>query len=131
MHELGLVFHMIDAVEAIAKDNKALEVASITMEIGEVSGVVTSYFRECFESAKTKVPALKEAKLEIVVVEAVSYCQDCKKTYPTVKYGKKCPHCGSDRTYLVYGRELTIREIKVKDPPLEGEETPKNPAKPS
>ena len=124
MHELGLVFHMIDAVEEIAKENKALEVSSITMEIGEVSGVVTSYFRECFQWAKERVPALKSAELDLIVVEAVSYCEDCKKTYPTVKTGKKCPHCGSSKTYLVYGDELNIREIKVKDDPGE------NPANP-
>ena len=123
MHELGLVFHMIDTVEGIAKENQALEVASIVMEIGEVSGVVVSYFRECYQWAKERVPALKNAELEVIVVKAISYCKNCRKTFPTAEHGKKCPHCGSEDTYLVYGNELNIKEIKVKDPP-------ENPAKP-
>ena len=28
---------------------------------------------------------------------------------------KKCPHCGSDNTYLVTGNELRIKDIEVLD----------------
>ena len=41
------------------------------------------------------------------------YCEDCRKTYPTVEHGKICPHCGSEHTYLLQGSEFNIKEIEV------------------
>ena len=40
MHELGLVTHVVRAIEEIGKEEKLTEVASVTLEIGEVSGVI-------------------------------------------------------------------------------------------
>ena len=94
MHELGIVFSMIDEVEEAAKQNHAKKVLSITLEVGEVSTIIPSYFEDCFEWAKKKTDDLQECKLNIVVVEAVSYCRTCKKTYPTTKTGRSCPYCG-------------------------------------
>lgn len=113
MHELGLVFSMIDEVEKVAEENKVKRVASITLEVGEVSTIVPSYFEDCFKWAKLKTKYLTDCKLNIVVVQATSYCQSCKKTYPTTKTGKKCPYCGSEDTYLVSGQQCEIQSIEV------------------
>ena len=43
----------------------------------------------------------------------VSGIDDCKSTYPTVKYGKTCPHCGSGRTWLQQGQEMNIKQIEA------------------
>ena len=113
MHELGIVFSMIDEVEEAAKQNHAKKVLFITLEVGEVSTIIPSYFEDCFEWAKKKTDYLQECKLNIVVVEAVSYCRTCKKTYPTTKTGRSCPYCGGDDTYLVSGQQCEIRSIEV------------------
>ena len=44
MHELGLVVHVIKQVEELAKQNNVKEVKEVTLEVGEVSGVVKQYF---------------------------------------------------------------------------------------
>ncbi|MBE6135264.1 MAG: hydrogenase maturation nickel metallochaperone HypA [Erysipelotrichaceae bacterium] len=121
MHELGIVVHTIDAVEEVAKKNAVKEVTKITLEVGEVSGVVPEYFRDCFEWAKKKTEHLQNCVLDLVVLEAITYCRDCDSTYPTVKYGRECPHCHSGNTYLVTGQEINIRDIEVKqeEPPSE------------
>ena len=46
-------------------------------------------------------------------IPAVTFCEACQKTYPTVQHGKICPHCGSERTFLQSGDEFNIREIEV------------------
>ena len=114
MHELGLVLETISSVEKIAKENDVLSVASLTLEVGEVSSIVPSYFRECFEWAKKKTDYMQDCELEIVIIKGISYCQDCKQTFDTVANGKICPHCGSKATYLITGNELTIHDIKVR-----------------
>lgn len=42
---------------------------------------------------------------------AVTYCEGCGREYPTVEYGRICPHCGSEKTWLLRGNELNIKEI--------------------
>lgn len=116
MHELGIVMHMIDQVERVAGENRVDQVSKINMEIGEVSSVVPGLFTDCFHWAKKKTRHLREAQLELIILEGVSYCQDCKKTYKTTEFAKKCPHCGSERTYLITGNEINIRDIEVADP---------------
>lgn len=113
MHELGIVLNVIDRVEEIAKENKVKKVTKLTLEIGEVSSIVPSYFSDCFEWAKKKTDYMKDTELEMIILEGLSYCRDCKKTYLTTEYAKKCPHCGSDDTYLVTGDEMRIKDIEV------------------
>lgn len=43
MHELGVVFYVIDAVEDVAKHNNVSHIHSVTVEIGEVSTVIPEY----------------------------------------------------------------------------------------
>ena len=113
MHELGIVLNVIDRVEEIAKENNVKKVTKLTLEIGEVSSIVPSYFSDCFEWAKKKTDYMKDTELEMIILEGLSYCRDCKKTYKTTEYAKKCPHCGSDDTYLVTGDERRIKDIEV------------------
>ena len=43
MHELGIVFHIIRTVEDVAKQNDVSRIRRVTLQLGEVSGVVESY----------------------------------------------------------------------------------------
>ena len=43
----------------------------------------------------------------------MSWCDDCKKQYGTVEYGRTCPYCGGGNTWLVQGNEFIIKEIEV------------------
>ena len=113
MHELGIVFNITKQIDEIAKENKVNKVTSLTVEVGEVSTVVPEYFKDCFEWAKKKTEYLKDCKLNLVVLSALSYCEDCKQTYNTVQYGKTCPHCKSEHTYLVTGNEVKMKQIEV------------------
>lgn len=113
MHELGIVFYLIDEVEEIAKKNNAKKVLSLTLEVGEVSSIIPSYFQECYEWAIKKTTYMKECSLNLVVIAGVSYCRSCKKTFSTTENGKKCPLCGSEDTYLVTGSEVNISKLEI------------------
>ena len=89
-------------------------IGSVTLEVGEVSGIIPMYLTDCWQWAiKKRIPALQEAELKIETLEAVTYCENCGQTYPTMKYAKICPHCKSDRTYLLTGNEYNIKEIEA------------------
>ena len=113
MHELGIVIHVVKQVEELVKKNNATKAVEVTLEVGEVSGVVKEYFVDAFNWAANRSEYMKECKLNYIVIQAITYCEDCKRTYQTVKYGKECPYCHSPNTYLTTGRDVMIKDIKV------------------
>ncbi len=115
MHELGVVFNVIRRVEEVAAENDVTSVLSVSLRIGEVSTVIPEMLVDCWNWAVKRTEVLKEAKLEVERIPAVTFCEDCKQTYPTIPNGKICPHCGSAHTFLVQGNEFEIRDIVVAD----------------
>ena len=113
MHELGTVFYVLDRVEELVQENHLEEVGSVTLEVGEVSGIIPEYLTDCWDWAVKRNVLFGDTKLLLEKIPAVTFCEDCKKTYPTVLHGKICPHCGSGRTYLVQGNEFIIKEISA------------------
>ena len=113
MHELGIIFHIIDSVEEVGRENSLSKVSKVTLEIGEVSGVVDEYLGDCWKWASARSKLLDGSELEVEKLPAVTYCENCSEQYSTVKYGKICPNCSSDRTYLLTGNEVSIKEIEA------------------
>ena len=113
MHELGTIVYVIDTVEKLAAEQKLKAVNSVTLEVGEVSGIVPSYLKDFWLYARKKSELLKDTELKILDLPAVTFCQNCKKTYPTVQYAKICPHCQSGNTFLITGNEFNIKEIEA------------------
>ena len=111
MHELGIVFHIIDSLKEVGEENHLQQIAGVTLEIGEVSGVLEDYLPSWWRWASDRTEVLKGAARPVVQFPAVTFCEDCKKTYYTTEFGKTCPYCKSENTYLVTGNEFNIKEI--------------------
>lgn len=113
MHELGVVFHIMDNLEKVAAENKANGISKVVLELGEVSTVIESYLQNCWKWAIKKRELFAEAELVVEQLPAVTYCEGCGQTYSTVQYGKICPYCKSPDTWLLQGNEFNIKEIEV------------------
>ncbi len=111
MHELGVVFRIIDDLTELGKENELEKIHSVTLQLGEVSGVVPSLLTDAWKWAANRTELMKDSELIIETLPAVTYCEDCKSEYETVTYGKICPNCGSEHTYLLKGNEFMIKEI--------------------
>lgn len=114
MHELGIVFQIIKEVEEVANKNNVKAVKKVILEIGEVSTIVPKYLEDVWPWAcKHNSTFMKDCALEIILLKAISYCNDCEELYDTLPSGKKCPRCNKDNTYLVSGNEANIKNIEV------------------
>ena len=113
MHELGIVFHVINRLENLAEEQGLSQIQSVTLEIGEVSGVVGAYLEDCWNWAVKKTQIMQEATLKIETIPAVTICNSCGKTYGTVEHGRICPYCQSEDTVLQTGNEMNIRQIEA------------------
>lgn len=113
MHELGIVFSIIDTLEDCARENNLTHIQTVTVNVGEVAGVLSEYFEDAWKWAAEKHDLTRGARLVINVLPAVTVCNVCGKTYPTVEFGRTCPHCGSTHTELLRGNELEIESIEA------------------
>ena len=113
MHELSIVTHVAKTLDELAKENHLTKIASVTLEIGEVSGIMTDYFVSCWDYFKGRHPILKDSELKLETIKAVTFCENCEQEYETVAHGRICPYCGSERTWLITGNECLIKEIEA------------------
>ena len=90
MHELGVVFHIIDDLTEVGKENDIEKIHSVTLQLGEVSGVVPELLTDAWKWAAAKTELMNGAELIIETLPAVTFCEDCKSEYETVKHGKIC-----------------------------------------
>ena len=123
MHEMGIILHIAKMLDETAEEQHITKIGSVTLEVGEVSGIMTDLFVDCWNYFKGKHPVLAESELRLVTIPAVTFCGSCGKTYETVKYGKECPYCHSEETWLVDGNQCVIKEIgaECEDDDLEEE----------
>ena len=113
MHELGVVFTIIDNLKGVAEENDVTHIESVTLQLGEVSGVVPELLIDAWKWAAAKHELTDGCEMLIETIPAVTYCEDCECEYETVAHGKTCPKCGSEHTYLLRGTEFMIKEISA------------------
>ena len=113
MHEMGIILHLAKSLEETAAEQDIQKILRVTLQVGEVSGIMTDYFTDCWNYFHKRHPVLETAELELETIPAVTFCGNCERTYPTVQYGRECPYCHSGETWLLRGNECIIKEIEV------------------
>ncbi len=115
MHELGIVVHVAKTLTELAEENNLERIGSVTLEVGEVSGIITDYFVDCWNYFKVRYPLLKECEMKLEIIKGINYCTECQHEYEAIRYGRICPKCHSERTYLKQGNECNIKQIEAED----------------
>ena len=113
MHEMGIVLHLAKTLDETAEENKLTAIGRVVLQVGEVSGIMTDLFVDAGNYFKVRHPVLVNSELVLETIPAVTWCDNCKQTYETVKYGKECPYCHSGETWLLRGNECIIKEIEA------------------
>ena len=113
MHEMGIILHIAKMLDETAQEQHITKIGSVTLEVGEVSGIMTDLFTDCWQYFRQKHPVLRDCELILETIPAVTWCNGCKRTYETVKYGRECPYCHSPETWLLRGSECVIKEIEA------------------
>lgn len=102
---------MIDLLEEVGRENGLTSITRVTLSLGEVTGVIPSYLDDCWRWAVNRTELLAGATLEVIPVAAVTVCNACGRTYPTLEHGRICPHCQSAETELLHGLEIEVESV--------------------
>ena len=88
MHEMGIIIHLAKTLDQVAEENHLSKIGAVTIEIGEVSGIVTDLFEDAWNYFSKKHPVLTGSELRIETIPAVTHCEGCGENYETVAYGR-------------------------------------------
>ncbi len=114
MHELSIAQSIIDSVLAEAEKAHATKVLSISLRIGELSGVFADALSFCFGLC-VKGTIIEGAELKIEKVPIRGYCGKCDQSFLIQDSRFICDACGNLKVELTSGRELQISELVVDD----------------
>ena len=109
MHEMSITRSI---VEICGEHAAGRRVRSVTLEIGELSGVVPEAVEFCFEAC-TRETVLEGALLSIERIPGRALCDSCRTEVPVHAYYDPCPACGNYGLSLLSGEELRVRELEV------------------
>jgi hydrogenase nickel incorporation protein HypA/HybF len=110
MHELGICRNIVAIVSEAAKGRP---VTRVTLEIGQLSGVVPDALRFAFE-AVTLDTVLQGAVLEVIGIPGRAQCADCGANFALTALHAACI-CGSHRLTRLAGQELNIKTMETAD----------------
>lgn len=109
MHEMSITQSVVDICTEHAAGRRVL---AVTLEIGDLAGVVSDAVEFCFQAC-TADTLLADAQLTIERVEPAAICQDCNQENRIISYFDPCPACGSHRLTVMRGEELRVKELEV------------------
>lgn len=109
MHELSITRSVVEICERYAEGGR---VTSVTLEIGDLSGVVQEAVEFCFDAC-TRGTVLEGARLCIERVTARGRCHGCGNEFIVAAYHDLCPACGAFGVELLCGEELRVKELEV------------------
>ena len=112
MHELGLTDALLRMVRDVVKKEELTHVEKITLEIGELSGVVPRYMTDCWE-AVIDGTEYQDTKLVIETVPGIASCMDCDEEFRIDVNSMRCPFCGGGKLAPVSGKDMELKEIEA------------------
>ncbi len=69
---MGIILHLAKTLEEDAKAQDIEKILRVTVQVGEVSGIVTDYFVDCWNYFRRRHPVLETAELTIEASADVS-----------------------------------------------------------
>lgn len=112
MHELGITENIVSIALEKANEVQASKIVSITLVIGELSGVVPDCIQFYFGPV-SKATIAREAVLHFRSAPAELRCRDCYTAFPPEDTMWSCPQCRGQRLEILRGRELYVESLEV------------------
>ena len=112
MHELSVSLALIEEAERLAREHGARSVAHLRVRVGPLSGVDGEQLARAYQIARAgRLTA--EATLEWSAAPVRVCCEQCGATTEAAAQRLLCADCGSWRTRVVSGADLTLESIEL------------------
>jgi hydrogenase nickel incorporation protein HypA/HybF len=109
MHEMSITASLVEICE---QNSGGRRVTSVTLEIGDLSGIMPESVEFCFDVC-TQDTLLEGAVLDIERIPGKGNCSGCGAVFPVHAYYEPCPACGGYGVAITAGEELRVKELEV------------------
>ena len=109
MHEYALTSRIVRIASASAEKQNAKKVTSVSLVIGETSGIIAESVQMYFDLIAEGSPA-EGALLHIRSIKPEMYCADCDKNFIRPRFSFECPDCGALGAPTDIGKEFLYRK---------------------
>lgn len=109
MHEMSITASLVEICE---QNSGGRRVTSVTLEIGDLSGIMPESVEFCFDVC-TQDTLLEGAVLDIERIPGKGNCSGCGAEFPVHAYYEPCPACGGYGVAITAGEELRVKELEV------------------
>jgi hydrogenase nickel incorporation protein HypA/HybF len=112
MHELSITQSILDIALEQAEKNNARKIRSISISIGELTGIVDDCV-EFYFPFLSKDTIADGATLTFDKKPTMLRCRECENTFSPDDIVWTCPDCRSQSVEIISGRECYINTIEV------------------
>jgi hydrogenase nickel incorporation protein HypA/HybF len=112
MHEYSLAQSLLSQALDSMQGHGASAIASLSLTVGEFSGVDSELLREAFQQLAAGTPA-SGARVQIVESEIIAHCEACDVEFPVARFRFVCPRCTSGDVRVVRGEELILESLTL------------------
>ncbi len=109
MHELSITQNIVEICETNAAGRR---VRSVSLAIGELSGVIPESVEFCFEAC-SRGTLLEGAHLDIEQVAGRARHRNCGLEQSVASYYQACNRCGGYALEVLAGEELRVQRLEV------------------
>ncbi len=111
MHEIGLLYETAKTVTAFAKENNINHICVVSLDVGELTGVLPQVFEDYYDYVAEQYPVMVGSKLDLHIIPGEAICDDCNAQYNVMQNSGKCPKCGSQYKTILGGQGIMLRQI--------------------
>lgn len=115
MHELSVCLALMQQVERVAREHRALRVERILLQLGPLSGVEGPLLQHAFPLAAAGTLA-EHAELVIETIPVRVRCSQCGADSEVAPNRLVCGACGDWRTRVVSGEEMLLARLELVEP---------------
>ena len=113
MHELTLLYGVVEKVGQVCEENSLDHVDAIVIEVGEATSVIPEFLQDGYEVISDDYDFLRGSELIIERITAVGRCLVCGTEFPIVENKGLCPGCGSFDKDIIEGTDFFIKEVRI------------------
>lgn len=111
MHELSVVLEIFELVEEIMTEQDLKKISSVSVQAGELSGILPDYFKECWKVSRIG-SVFENTELILDYIPARGKCS-CGCEFELMKNSRVCPKCKKSDYEITAGREFSVTQIEA------------------
>jgi len=112
VHELSLCQNLIDQLNALVLQHKAIAVSHVEVQAGMLSGVEPELLEAAFTMAREGTVA-ETAELVMRKLPPRILCSACGSQAEVPPNDLRCPMCQASATELIAGHELILARVEL------------------